>query len=657
MTKDILFNNANTLYDLRHQAIFDETIRESPKQLTINAKPEVGSPYSSPGMPPIPPAGATTQPSTSGPVDPRSGSPFVPPSFPPPPKVPQVYNNELFGEFLKENAQVRFVYVQWLDIQGTICTRLVPIKEFTRMIHDGDRISVSLNDTDSAGNASEFYLEPDLRSLSRTHNKDSLPSATVFCYCRAESGAPLPSCPRTSLEALINNLQYTYSTTLLVGFEIAVAFSSRSNNADKYQQDLYQPLESTSSIPQFLSEILLAFDELSIELQSFHATTSSDGQYVFEFTPQPPLLAIDSLIQSRRVITQIAATHAVRTSLEPHTSSSQSRSTPEPAKMHFSLHPSTYESNFFAGGTATHLPAICAFTLSSDPRSLNDPLTHKKPGHWTLSCFDTLANPYFALSAVLGAGILGLQTGGGTVMGMEGMNVVTANMPRNFDDALHALSSDGPLRQILGEGVVDAVLSMDERHGGGAYGQNGQVPQQFEHDERRERLVAQPGYDTRQSREVSAYRQPTPAQGGFGHDERMQTMGTQAELSNRQSRESSAYRQPTPAQGSLAGASGAYEDNQRRGRSPYDAAMGAQVPTETDEREKRQRMEERERAEEAERRRDAAENEDMARRQEMERRQDVERRRDMESPQSVETMEKPDRRVGFDERGEDAHEK
>jgi glutamine synthetase len=580
----------------------------------------------------------------------------VPPSFPPPPKVPQVYNNELFNEFLKENAQVRFVYVQWLDVQGTICTRVVPIKEFTRMIHDGDRIGVSPDDNDSAGIASEFYLEPDLRSLSRTHNKDSLPSASVFCYCRAESGVPLPSCPRTSLEALINNLQYTYSTTLFVGFEITVAFSSRSSNADRYQQDLYQPLESTSSIPKFLSEILLALDELNIELQSFHVTKPSEGQYVFRFAPQPPLLAVDSLIQSRQVINQIAATHSIRTSLGLRTSGSQNRFSSEPAKMNMSLHPPTYESNFFAGGVASHLPAICAFTLSSDPRSLNDPLVHKKTGHWTLTCFDTLANPYFALSAVLGAGILGLQTGGGTVMGMEGMNGVTANMPRNINDALHALNSDGPLRQILGEGVVDAVLGKDERHEGGSYGQNVQAPQQFEHDERKEGMVAQPGYDTRQSRESSAYRQPTPAQGGLGNVERMQTMGAQAGFDNRQSRESSAYRQPTPAQGGLMGAQGAYEDNQRRERSPYDTAMGAQVPTETDERERRQRMEERERAEEAERRRDAAEKEDMAR-QERERRQDMERKHDMESPQSVETMEKPDRRVGFDERSEDAHEK
>ena len=99
MTKDILFNNSNVLYDLRYQAIFDETVQDIPKQLTYNAKPAGLSRNPSPGMPPIPPAGSTSQPTTSGPLDPRSGSPYEPPLFPPPPKVPKVYETQIFDDF------------------------------------------------------------------------------------------------------------------------------------------------------------------------------------------------------------------------------------------------------------------------------------------------------------------------------------------------------------------------------------------------------------------------------------------------------------------------------------------------------------------------------------------------------------------------------
>lgn len=556
---------------------------------------------------------------------------------------------------MRENAGVRFVYVQWLDYRGSLCTRLVPIKEFIRVIHDGERIYASLSDADSMKNSfspPEIYLEPDLRSLSRTHSKDSLPSASVFCYWRTESGAPLPSCPRTSLEALINNLQYTYSTTLLVGFELAVTFLSRSSNLDRNQQDVYLPLESTSSLPPLLSDILLALDDLSIELQSFHATESTQGRYVFQFTPQPPLLAVDTLIQSRHVIGQIAATHSARTSLENNVLSSQRTPAPEEASVNISLHPPTYDSNFFVGGVAPHLPAICALTLSSDPRSLNEPLTHKKSGNWTFSCFDSLANPYFALSAVLAAGILGLQAGAGTVMGLEGLHGLGANVARNVNEAKSALNSDGALRQILGEDVVAAVLGLNARHDGGAYQQSMRPSGQFEHDERREVTGAQGGLYDLQGRGSSAYRETTPVHGGLEHDDNRERMVAQP----------------------------GFEDSQRRGRSPYDAAMGGQPGYEHEERVKKERMEERERAEEEERMRDAARRQETERRQELERRQEGERRQETERGQRVETergqraetergqraetTEHAGRRVGFDHddddddtSSEDAHEK
>jgi hypothetical protein len=135
MTKDILFNNANTLYNLHYEAVFDDTLLPAPKQLTYNPKSAAPSPLPSPLIPP--PAGSTSRPTTTGPVDPRSGSPYIPhepPSFPPPPKVPQVYDTQFFDKFMTDNSKIRFVYVQWLDYMASIHTRIVPVREFTRMI-------------------------------------------------------------------------------------------------------------------------------------------------------------------------------------------------------------------------------------------------------------------------------------------------------------------------------------------------------------------------------------------------------------------------------------------------------------------------------------------------------------------------------------------
>ena len=323
MTKDILFNNSNVLYDLRYEAVFDETLQVAPKQLTYNPKTDVTSPYRSPTGTPGPNIGLFNKPATSTQAS-RSVSPYSqPPAFPPPPKVPQVYDTQLLDQFETEHPGIKFVYIQWLDYMSTIRSRIVPIKEFTRMIHEGSRIGISQGNTGTLQNdhltpivntTGQIYVEPDLRSLRVTHNKDPLPSATVLSYWRTESGAPLPSDPRNALEALINDLQYNHDTTLLIGFEIEVVFLSRNpptTSTNPFVADPYAPLTKTHAwgtlTPEqwlqlpFLSEIVIALEEMGIEVQQFYAE-SGQGQYEFVLPPQPPLLAIDSLVQARQVI-------------------------------------------------------------------------------------------------------------------------------------------------------------------------------------------------------------------------------------------------------------------------------------------------------------------------------------------------------------------
>lgn len=519
LTKDILFNNSNTLYKLRYEAIFDETVQESPKQLTYNTKPITGSPHPSPVMPSIPPAGTTSRAATTGPVDPRSGSPYEPPAFPPPPKAPQIYETQLFDNFMKENSDVRFVYVQWLDYMATTRARIVPIKEFTRMIREGDRISISQGNTGTLQNdaltpavnaTGHIYIEPDLRSLRRTHSKDPLKSATVLSYWRSESGAPLPSCPRTSLETLINNLQYTHATTLLIGFEIEVTFLTRNptnpfintSSTNKSTPDTtFSPLTTTHAWstlnPQqflhlpFLAEIINCLDEMGIEITQFHSE-AGQGQYEFILPPHPPMLAIDTLIQTRQVIAQIAAQHGYRATLHPKPFE---RGAGTAAHAHISLHPPGRDMAFFVGGVLAHLESICAFTLPDEEsykRVVDDewtggkwvawgtqnreaPLRRVSDGRWEVRCLDGLANPYFAMGAVIAAGLLGLHGGEQVYEELDlpfnpsGMDDagraqygVTRQMPDSLGEAVEALKGDGALREVLDQEVVQGYLVMKD---------------------------------------------------------------------------------------------------------------------------------------------------------------------------------------------------
>ncbi|KAF2033340.1 developmental protein-like protein fluG [Setomelanomma holmii] len=521
MTKDILFNNSNVLYDLHFKATFDEIVRETPKQLTYNTKAAPASPSLASGVPPIPPAGSTSQPATPGPLDPRTGSPYetVPPAFPPPPTAPKVYETQLFDDFIKKNPDTKFIYVQWLDYMATIRSRIIPIKEFARMVREGVPIGISQGNTGTLQNdgltpavntTGQIYIEPDLRSLRKTHNQDPLPSATVLSYWRSESGIPLPGCPRNALETLINDLQYTHAITLLVGFEIEVTFLSRNNtpknpftSTTTTQQDTpdpFTPLTTTHAwgtmspeqwlqLP-FLSEIVLALDAMGIEIQQFHAE-SGPSQYEFILPPLPPLLAIDTVIQARQVIHQIAALHDLRATLHPKPFGDRGAGTA--AHAHVSLHPPERDVQFFVGGVLQHLPALCAFTLPAEEsyaRVVDDawtggtwvawgtqnrevPLRRIKNGRWEIRCLDGIANPYLSMAAIIAAGLLGLQSGvqdfaerdvqvNPSTLDDEGRKQygVVRKMPASLGEAVEDLKGDGSLVEALGHEVVGSYVVM-----------------------------------------------------------------------------------------------------------------------------------------------------------------------------------------------------
>ncbi|KAF2641502.1 developmental protein-like protein fluG [Massarina eburnea CBS 473.64] len=493
MTKDILFNNSNALYGLRYVTDFNE-IPEPQKSITFNPKPEP-EPEPEPLPKPVPSSHAMSTTFAGG---------YEPPQFPPPPKDAHVYDVHLFDVFMVQNPGVKFVYVQWLDYMATIRARMVPIKEFERMIRSGSRIGISQGNTGTLQNdgitpianpVGQIYVEPDLRSLRRTHKKDSLPSATVLSFWRDEAGRPIRECPRANLEILVNDLQYNYGISLLCGFEVEVTFLKRNPNN---RETPYSPLTQTHAwgtiTPEqwvqlpFLAEIATSLDEMGIELQQFHSE-SGPGQYEFVLAPLPPLAALDSLIQARQVISQIAALHGLRATLHPNPIPSTSTG----AHVHISMEPPNRDMQFFVGGVLRHLPAICAFVMpeaESYGRVKDDawtggtyiawgtqnretPLRRVTNGRWELRCLDGFANMYFALSAILAAGILGLKRNeldfalkdaqyNPAQLDEEGRAAygIVERMPRSLKEALQALSLDGELNVSLAEGVVREYILM-----------------------------------------------------------------------------------------------------------------------------------------------------------------------------------------------------
>jgi hypothetical protein len=100
MTKDVLFNNSNVLYDLRYVADFED-LMEPQKSIEYSPKSELAhsvsptNPFQGPRM---------------------STEDNVAPSFLSSTQKSYVYDVQLFETFMTQNPGIKFVYVQWLGM-------------------------------------------------------------------------------------------------------------------------------------------------------------------------------------------------------------------------------------------------------------------------------------------------------------------------------------------------------------------------------------------------------------------------------------------------------------------------------------------------------------------------------------------------------------
>ncbi len=260
--------------------------------------------------------------------------------------------------------------------------------------------------------------------------------ATVQIEFReSPSGKEVPICPRTLLRRQVEKAAKE-GIEFLAGFEIEVVFMSRKKVEGGFEYGgipINEGGHCWSSAralqPDYLldlvEEIVQKLDHVGIELQQFHSE-SSPGQYEFVLPPLPPLVAVDTLLAAREIISLCAANRNMRATLVPK---------PDPgapgtgAHVHISLSKGSERWESFYAGVLKHLTAIAAFTYPQDTsyervvdgmwagstyicwghQNRETPLRRISGSHFEIKCMDGLANPYLALAAIFGAGVQGVK--------------------------------------------------------------------------------------------------------------------------------------------------------------------------------------------------------------------------------------------------------
>lgn len=356
-----------------------------------------------------------------------------------------------FHTFTKAHPNIKFVFVQWLDYLGQMRTRCLPILEFLRMIEAKKAIAISTGNLGTLQNdhmtsvcdpVGAIYVHPDeaFRSLRPMQSVDSIKNAaTVMAGFTDEAAQPLVSmCARSKLGGLVDRFAREYSCNLLVGFEIEITFCKR----NKQSPDVFEPLDTSHAWGTFTDEqytqsmglmldITTALRDIGIDIITMHSEAGA-GQYEFVLPPYPPVLAVDTLIQARQCIMQIAATHNLRATCHPtpfagigtaaHAHISFNRSAGAKEDMRWMEMP-------FMASVLEHISSLCAFTMpqaASYGRVIDDswtggtwiawgtqnrevPLRKVEDLRWEVRCLDGFANMYLALAAVLAAGFMGVR--------------------------------------------------------------------------------------------------------------------------------------------------------------------------------------------------------------------------------------------------------
>jgi glutamine synthetase len=413
--------------------------------------------------------------------------------------------------FLQRYRDAKWLRVYWLDYASSSKCRLIPMRQILQNLEKGSSIALSItecclgllpNDTTVPGvtPVGAYNLHPDWSSL-----RWGPVNGHVSCYgeFRLQDGSECILCPRTVLRKTLEKAS-SRDLSFLVGFEIE--FIALEPNSDSASPQKYRTIRSDGhswstsrvladwgregSFSSALEEMVDYLNEATIKIEMLHAE-AAPGQYEIVLPPSSPLQACDTLLHARQIIESTAARHGFRATLHPKPWAAAVGSA---SHAHVSISSAggdapTLYGHFYAG-ILKHLRAIVAFTCANPvsydrivdgywaggrwvawgTQNRETPLRKIEAGHWEFKALDGLANPYFAISAILAAGIDGIVRE--TSLAWEDCKVdpatltatqrnklgITELLPASLEEALSALSSDKQFTQLFHPDFVQRYI-------------------------------------------------------------------------------------------------------------------------------------------------------------------------------------------------------
>ncbi|KAK4199377.1 hypothetical protein QBC40DRAFT_282118 [Triangularia verruculosa] len=427
------------------------------------------------------------------------------------------YNLSVLQGFLNNTIEPTFVQICWNDYTALQRMRLVPFRKFMSLLEAGGPPDIGItkavfgmiqNDylIPSASPTGEYRLHPDFSSLKHGPVAGHISMQGEF---REQDGLPVPLCPRSLLLRTVE-IGAQKGLGFLLGFEIEFLLLERVETDSVL--DRYTALRTDGhawsvskyyanpKVNALLKNMVESLAQMDIHVEQIHAE-SATGQFELILPPEPPVQAVDTLLHTRDVMANLATEAGFKMTLYPKPFA---KACGTAAHMHMSILPerdafdAEKVTQHFYAGVLKHLRAITAFSYSNaasydraqdgawaggrwvtwGTQNRETALRKIEGSHWEVKIIDGLANPYFVASAILLAGIRGVEKeekmvwedcemDPATLSDMDRKELgISQMLPGGVEEALRALQEDTEMVELLGSELVERYVAIKEFEGG-----------------------------------------------------------------------------------------------------------------------------------------------------------------------------------------------
>ncbi len=350
------------------------------------------------------------------------------------------------------------VHIGWVDNNGIVRSRIVPIGEFEAAARRGVGVTAAFAVFDSQDGITFAYeglstpsgdvrVVPVIECAADVVQLAGQPHlAWVNARQLSADGDPSPYCQRAVLERQVQRAAAA-GLQMTAGFEIEMVLSREGDDyTPAHRGPAYGP-NALRDVDEFVARLLRDLSANGIEIGQLHAEYG-ESQVELALAASDPMTLADTQVLTRQTIHSAARAEGLRASFAPvttvagagngwhlHTSMSRDGHNILPGPGPHGL---SEEGRSYLGGLLRELPALVAVTAPS-----TGSLLRRRPGYWAgaygvwgvenreaalrlvpdskllgpertnveLKASDASANPYLALAMVIGAGLAGIADG------------------------------------------------------------------------------------------------------------------------------------------------------------------------------------------------------------------------------------------------------